>query len=271
MLALIDVDIVCHRVGFTTENDAFGIAKARCDETLDGILIDTASTEYRLYLSDSTANNFRTQFYPEYKANRTAPKPRHYDAIKEYLITEWGAAITMEQEADDALGIDQCAIQFPEDSDPDRPYRHKSVICSIDKDLLQIPGLHWNFVKKEWKEISEEEGLKRFYHQLIMGDASDNIKGVKGIGEVKAARILSGMSKESALFKATIQAYENWLKEEWTPQGQTVLSGLDEFQTRQMYNIILTTGRALKIRQEEGEIWQFPKEFSKLEPSLAQA
>ena len=268
MLCLIDGDIVTHRIGFTTENDDWNIAKWRCDEMLDNILIDTSASEYRIYLSDTTENGFRQKYYPEYKANRKAPKPKHYDKLKEYLLTEWEARITMEQEADDALGIDQVAA-FHADDDPDRALKHKTCICSIDKDLLQIPGLHWNFVKKEWKEVSPNEALLRFYHQLLTGDTSDNVKGIKGTGPIRAANVLSGATKENKLFALTAAAYSEWLKVEWSPEGKKQpLNTLDEFQTKQMYDIILINGIVLKIRQKEGELWEFPKEFSKLQPKL---
>jgi 5'-3' exonuclease len=256
MLALIDGDICIYRVGYTTENDDFAIARWRLDEMLDGILIDTSADEYRVYLSDSLDNNFRKEFYPEYKANRTLPKPKHYEALKEYIIKEWGAIIALEQEADDALGIDQ-----------DKTGK-TSVICSIDKDLLQIPGRHWNFVRKEHNEVSPDMGLKTFYRQLLVGDTSDNIKGVKGIGPIKAERILLPLKEESALFAATVQAYQTWLSKEWNAIQPETGQSLDEFQLKQMYNIILSTGRALKIRQKDGEIWQFPEEFMKRQPIL---
>ena len=265
MLALIDGDIVLHRVGYTTEQESFGIAKARADEMLDGILLDTSATEYRVYFSDTTENGFRKQFYPEYKANRILKKPQHYDALKEYMITEWSAIITPEQEADDALGIDQVVELYKFDPDPnywDQPKFLKSCICSIDKDLLQIPGLHWNFVKKEWFSISREEGLKRFYHQLLMGDTSDNVRGIEGVGKVRATGLLQGLEKEEDLFGAAVAAYKKWLQKEWQCEQ------FNEFLEKQMYNLILVTGRVLKIRQKENEIWQFPKEYAKHQPYL---
>ncbi len=274
MLALIDGDIVVHRIGYTTENDDFNIAKWRCDEMLDGILIDVSADQYQIYLSDSTENGFRKQIYPEYKANRHQEKPKHYDALKEYLLTSWDARITSNQEADDALGIHQCTIAEKccgeRDSTgicmaPACTYgergKYQSIICSIDKDLLQIPGRHWNFVKKELREISPEEGRKRFYHQLLTGDTSDNVRGVQGIGPVKAARFLGRATEEEELFQITFEVYKDWLKKEWSAEK------LDEFQEKQVANIVLTTGRVLKIRQEEEEIWQFPKAFSKLAPT----
>ncbi len=72
---------------------------------LDGILLDTGATEFTIWLSDRAENNFRYKIYPEYKANRKdLPRPRHLEALKEYLITKWSARIALGMEADDALG-----------------------------------------------------------------------------------------------------------------------------------------------------------------------
>ena len=250
-----------HRVGYTTENDDFNIAKYRCDEMLDGILIDVSADQYQVYLSDSTENGFRKAICPSYKENRTLVKPKHYDALKEYLLTSWDARITSNQEADDALGIHQCSINQKNSDDLALSRKAQSIICSIDKDLLQIPGFHWNFVKKEETLISTAEGRKRFYFQLLTGDTSDNVRGVSGVGPVKAARFLSGATEEEELFEITYGVYKDWLKKEWQTEK------LDEFQEKQVANIVLMTGRLLKIRQVEDEIWQFPKAFKQLEPT----
>ena len=136
--ALIDADTVVWRVGFTTEEDPFWVARARCDVMLDKILLDTGVRSYDLWLSDSAQNNFRYSVYPLYKANRIGkPKPKHYEALKEYLIREWDAKFSVDMEADDYLGIFQDEENYT------------TVICSIDKDLQQIGGLHYNFVKEE--------------------------------------------------------------------------------------------------------------------------
>lgn len=249
MLALIDADILMYRVAWTTENEDFGIAKWRLDEMLDGILEETEATEFELYLSDATENNFRFKLYPQYKQNRVQPKPKHYEALKYYLVSEVGAKITIEQEADDALGIKQTEInsevddgfswdalvkeegKYLSESNP------RSVICSIDKDLLQIPGYHYNFVKKEKSYITPEEGLKRFYAQLLMGDITDNIPGIYGIGPVKAGKALEGLKTEEEMFLVCLGMYKK-----------------HQISEEQM----LLNGRLLKIRTKEEEIWNSP-------------
>ena len=85
-------------------------------------------------------------------------------------------------EADDALGLKQ-------DSD--------TMICSIDKDLLMCEGNHYNFVKKEFKQVTKEEGTRFFYQQMITGDSADNILGIRGLGKVKASKLLKDTARKN--------------------------------------------------------------------------
>lgn len=235
MNALIDGDIVVHRVGYTTDNEEEWVAKSRTNEMLDGILVDTDSKEFEIWLSDARTETFRAKLYAGYKANRVAPRPRHYDFIKELLIKEWGARIASEMEADDALGIAQDKSGC------------ETVICSIDKDLLQIPGQHYNFVKKEWASVTEWEGIKWFYKQILIGDVSDNVRGCTGIGPVKAGKALDQIGPEAgegALFQAVVRLYQKQEK---------------DWQDQEILNHILLVGRLLKIKQQENEeLWTFP-------------
>jgi 5'-3' exonuclease len=196
MLALIDGDLLVYRIGFTTEDVDEGIVKARLRESINLILEAVEATEFKIYLTaenDPTA--FRKRIYPEYKANRVQPKPKHYSFIREHLQGHYDAEVCHEIEADDGLGISQT-----DDS---------SVIVSIDKDLKQIPGNHYNFVKLESSFVTPEEGLLHFYTQLLTGDSSDNIKGVWKCGPVKAANILAGTKTELQMFQAVRDTYSN--------------------------------------------------------------
>lgn len=193
MLALIDGDIVCYRTAAVNENAAEGIAKWQADQLLTRIIEDVNATDWAIYLSGD--NNFRYQLYPDYKANRRdMVRPKHLESVREHLVLEWNAVICDGYEADDALGIGCMAGR-------DR------VVCSIDKDLLQLPGLHYNFVRREIKEVNAFDGAKWFYTQLLTGDATDNIRGCPGIGPVKAEKAFRGCNTERELFDACIQLY----------------------------------------------------------------
>lgn len=194
MQALIDADIVAYRCAAVNENVDEGIARWQADELVTRILADTNATSQHLFLSGN--NNFRYALFPDYKKHRRdKPKPRHLEAVREHLVLNWNADIVDGYEADDALGMEQMqkAVQ--------------TVICSIDKDLLQIPGKHYNFVKQQLVEISELEGWYNFYIQLLTGDAADGIPGCPGIGKVKAPRILGECKTPWEMFSSVAKQY----------------------------------------------------------------
>lgn len=227
MHALIDGDILCYRVGFTTEAEELYIAKVRIDDYIDKILDSVRADRFTIFLSDDSENNFRKRIYPEYKANRTQPKPRHLDALRLYLVETHLAVIAAEEEADDAMGIMQCKYEN----------KDHCIICSIDKDLLQIPGYHYNFVRETQVYVTPEEGMRTFYQQLLKGDKVDNIPGIYGIGDVKAEKLLKEAKTEEEMFKVCMEQYEK--------------AGLTSGQ-------LLVYGQLLKIRTKEDELWQFP-------------
>jgi 5'-3' exonuclease len=201
MQALIDQDLLCYRCAASAENDDLNIALFRIDELLDNILNKTGATSYRAFLTGS--NNFRKQIYPEYKANRTQPKPRHLRDLQEYSLEKLSAEYAPETlEADDALAIYQT---------------DDTIICSLDKDLLQVPGKHfsWEINGKGWTrpdtfiEQTELEGLRLFYKQCLKGDTSDNVKGVEGLGEKKASKLLADCRSHKELFDQVRDLYGN--------------------------------------------------------------
>ncbi len=217
MQALIDGDIVCYANAASAELDPVEVAYMRIDQMMHSILDTTGSDTFRVFLSGS--NNFRHEIYPEYKANRKdMVDPRWRTACKEYLVREWNAEVTDGYEADDALGINQDTgdLDFRLD-DRICEMKYKTIICSIDKDLDMIPGLHysWPIVRKgvtvrEGKiyEVSEIEGIKSFYRSLLVGDRTDNIFGVDGIGKVKAAQMIDNLETEEEMFERVAELYQ---------------------------------------------------------------
>jgi len=180
--ALIDGDIVVYRAAASAEEEDQWVALARADQMMQDILADTSSDSYKVFLTGS--GNFRREIAPDYKANRPDSRPKHWAAVREFLVTQHKAEVCNGHEADDQLGIQQ-----------DKEHG-STVICSIDKDLLQIAGKHYNFVKKNFQEVTKDEGLKALYIQSLVGDRSDNIFGVQGIGPVKAAKALAELLPE---------------------------------------------------------------------------
>lgn len=220
MLALLDGDIFAYRAAASAENDPVEIAIYRVRDSIELCLERVGATEYAVFLSDKKENNYRYKINPQYKANRTQPPPRHLQLTKDYLIESWEANIATGMEADDALGIAQV-------SEPN------SIICSIDKDLLMIPGHHFNFVKEEFYEVMWLDGIKHFYKQMLIGDRADNIFGIDGIGKVKAGKLIDPLETE-------LECYE-------------VVRGLYKDDER-----LLMNGQCLWIRQQQEQMWSPP-------------
>jgi DNA polymerase-1 len=178
MHALIDSDSLLYRAGFVVnEPGQEALACWQLDGVIEGILSDIKVDSYQLYLTGS--GNFRYKIYPEYKGQRVGMKrPIHLQALTEHCVTKWGATVSDGNEADDEVGI---AAYKAED---------EVLICHIDKDLDMLAGQHYNYTKKEFYSVSNEEAIRHFYFQLIMGDKADNIPGYDGKMRTKVPQFL---------------------------------------------------------------------------------
>lgn len=171
--------------------------KDSVDNMINSILKSTGATHYLLFLT--VGRNFRYDIYPEYKANRKyGDKPQHFDAIKEYLIVKYKAVYDGYLEADDL-----CLIYLKETKN--------SFLCAIDKDMLKTVGIHYNYAKHVWVEVTAEEANCNFWTSMITGDTVDNIKGIPGKGPRFAEQLLQ--SCEYA-YKDVLGAYVDKFGEE---------------------------------------------------------
>ena len=197
MKALLDADILCYRVGFATEDEHENTAIETMAVFLEDLLMfDLVDTDdHELFLTGKT--NFRNEVAVTvpYKGNRKdVKKPKHLPLLREYLQTAWGASVSDGQEADDDIAIRATEL------------KGEGLIVSIDKDFMQVPGWHYNFVKKVKKEVTPEDGLRFFYKQILMGDSADNIKGIHRVGEVTATKMLAELKTEQEFYACCVEA-----------------------------------------------------------------
>ncbi len=230
MIGNLDGDLIAFRcsasVGLEGEEE---IAILRTDKLMRDLLYNTESTSYNCYLSGR--NNFRKKVNPEYKANRKDKEPpRWLQSCREYLIKEWNAVVSEGCEADDLLGINQ--------------HNTDSVCISLDKDLLMITGWHFRWLDNEKLFVTPDQGLKAFYKQMLIGDKSDNIFGVRGIGPVKAAGIIDTLDTEEEMISTVFKMYEEDAERFWM------------------------NAQCLWIMQKEKETWQDRVEHSILPNQL---
>lgn len=248
MIALIDGDIVVYRSAFAAEHtrydlhdtkgsddpsewefiqrfdsakdyktyvkennmDDFAITKEREIEPVENVLYSIKHTiksickelkteDYVVYLSKGECYRHKEATLAKYKGNRdNTPRPVHYAAARDYIRTYFNTEVHEVIEADDALAMNQT---------PD------TVICSIDKDLLQIEGKHYNWVKGVKLLIKPRAALCRLWEQVLTGDGTDNIPGIRGIGPVKATKMIAGCKNRTEMEALCLTEWDKALTE----------------------------------------------------------
>ncbi len=150
---------------------------------------------YGCFIIDGKGSTFRHKIYPSYKANRQKMPESLIRQIppicKGVSLLGVRPFIAEEVEADDIIAS-LCNL-FKKD--------HPVVIVGIDKDLLQLLDTNivlWDPSSKKERIITLEDFLKKEefppsswpLYQALVGDKTDNIPGVPGIGPKTAKRII---------------------------------------------------------------------------------
>lgn len=171
----------------------------------DRIMIDLEETGINIesveYFLTACNNSVRKKASTTYKAKRT--KNKWVSIVRQELLQMGGFIFDDQFEADDL--IKDRSVELGSDN---------YVICSIDKDLKQIEGIHFDYYRPILKDaigqpVIDENGFRKvapcrglevitkhqanlfFWQQMLQGDSGDNITGIPKIGKVKAKKILS--------------------------------------------------------------------------------
>lgn len=162
------------------------------------ILIEQHKPELFIAAFDSRTPTFRHELYSEYKANRAkTPEDLHSQIpIIEEILTALGIPMVRQDgfEADDIIAsiAERCRTE-------DR----QCFIISGDKDLMQLVGGPVSILKPGktggWEAV-DSDGVRTEWGvgpELMLdllsltGDASDNVPGVKGVGDKTALKLLA--------------------------------------------------------------------------------
>jgi len=189
------------------------------------------------YYYISLGGSFREKEYPTYKANRKdMRRPANLEECKAWLMSEKGAtSVPGRFEADDLMAMNK---------------KEGDIICSIDKDLLQVPGHHFNWVRNEYKVVSKEDGLRSLYTQMLTGDTSDGIPGIKGVGPVTAKKLLEDLSSEYLMYCVVLKAY---LEKTRKKRGEKP----EDFQMR-VITLVRAHARLLYLLRSPEDSWEPP-------------
>jgi len=159
------------------------------DSLISNIVLGLNRETFEVVVGDPVGKSFRHHMKTTkpYKGNRKeSSRPLHMPMAYKYMMNKYSPIVAKGVEADDILGHMQT---------------EDTIIASIDKDLLQIPGWHYNIDSQESihasdpgtltleprgdKKVLKGTGFKWFCAQMLMGDITDNYAGVPGMGSVK--------------------------------------------------------------------------------------
>jgi DNA polymerase-1 len=171
-------------------------------------LVRTIGSPYFVVVFDPPGESFRSSTYAEYKANRP-PMPQELrdqeKRIRQMLkILKVPVVELAGFEADDVIGA--LALRALENGG-------EALVCSVDKDLLQLvrPGLRVWREHLQKLEVLETEGViekmgvrpeQVAAYLGLVGDSSDNIPGVPGVGAKTAAALLNEFGTLEAILEA---------------------------------------------------------------------
>ena len=168
------------------------------------ILIDKFDPKNLVLVWDSKGKTFRSEIYEEYKATRQAPPSDLF--IQKDQIQEFAQAIGLCQVSQTGYEADDLIASLVKENK-----KGQSIIVGPDKDLYQLiidkdVMIYDSFNDKMTDEADfrKERGFDPekliFYHSLL-GDASDNIPGVKGIGKKGAEELVKKFDSLQDLYE----------------------------------------------------------------------
>lgn len=181
--ALIDGDCIAYILGWNLREESDeGIMRYSIDNFLNTQLVLLEATHYVGALSSKEVFRHQVYKFAPYKGTRKDDQPdiaRWKPVVNDYLRSKWGFVSIPKLEADDIVGY----LAFDEKLG-------ERIVCSPDKDLRQVPGILYNIQSGVMETITPEEAKRHLNLQLLCGDTTDNIKGLPGIGDVKARKML---------------------------------------------------------------------------------
>ena len=207
--AILDGDIIAYRAAFWADSEGIDdlpsrIAKDLQQWTPDGV------DEIIVAMSCPREENYRRDFWSPYKLHRDSvkkPDCMNY-AIECIYEASSNTRCVARLEADDLIGMMTSS--------------GKAIGITVDKDLRQVPGWHWN-PDKEFSPVlvEEKEADAFFYQQWMSGDSTDNIWGLWRVGPKKADKYLVDVDRKD-WDQTILDLYdqEDWDKrpEEKTPE-----------------------------------------------------
>jgi hypothetical protein len=257
------------RLEFFSEEDAI----QAYDYQLAAISKKLKAKNYKTYLTGK--GNYRIDLATvlKYKGERSPEKPYWFYTVRAHAES-LGAIVVDGAEADDACSVVAYRGFLANETSP------TTVCVSIDKDLRNTPGFHFNPDKDEEPVlITRDDANRSFYQQLLKGDKQvDNIPGCQGlskavatkygvrkiatIGEKGAEALLADCTTELELYERCHEVYLSWYRDQegWDDETLTYQyrSWDEKDYERTIEEVIYEQANLLHMQRVKGDRWEIP-------------
>lgn len=222
-------------------------------------LIHDENPSYMVCIFDAKGKTFRHDRYPEYKAKRLKAPEDLLSQVETIKMVVSSLGIPMLEmagyEADDLIGaLSEKAVDAG----------MKAIVVSSDKDILQLinesimvyankKGIS-DIYKIDRKEVIDTWGVspeKVVDVLALTGDQSDNVPGVKGIGQSTAVPLIQKYGSIEELY-SRIEEIDDQRRKTLLLQGKE-----SAFLSKEL--VTLRKDASVDFRKEEFSIDQFPK------------
>jgi DNA polymerase-1 len=179
---------------------------------------------------DSGRRTFRSEIYAEYKANRdeTPPDLKLQFPLMKEACAAFGIPIVamVGFEADDLIATYARKLSAQE---------YEVRIISCDKDLMQLVDDRVHiFDPLKFKIVRSEDVMAKYgvfpsqmaAFQALMGDPSDNIPGVQGIGPKTASKLLNEFQTLEGIYRNIDQIKRQKIRENLINQKEALYMSL---------------------------------------------
>ena len=204
---------------------------------------ETTPTRVVVVYDGAGGSQRRRSIHPNYKSNR-----------KPHRITRWDSFKNLEDEKEsmkiqfvclleylELLPIDVISIDKIEADDTiaylaQNYFKEEVIIVSSDQDFLQLVDNRitvWNANKKKYytpSEVMKEYGVPShnfLAYKALMGDKSDNLPGVKGLGPKKLPKIVPPIVDENIL---ELESLLNFAESEDSPMHKRICENKDQLE-----------------------------------------
>ena len=183
-------------------------------------IINDVKPEYLAVSFDVAGGTFRDEIFTDYKATRVKADQDLYDQFPLVydLVNAFNIPIFTKEgfEADDVIGTLAFDVAGIRNTKGTKLRNVKSIIVTGDKDLLQLVDDEENieifllkkgmseFESCDEKMVFEKMGFAPemvISYKSLRGDASDNIPGVKGIGDKTAVSLITKIGSIDEIYK----------------------------------------------------------------------